>query len=230
MAKDLAANGIFVLVGTREQDQGRLAVNAIGENAGWLRLDVTDDRSIRDAADTILSEFGCLDILVNNAAISHAGKDGTPLVEIGKRTKLSTVSLEEVRSVFETNVFGVIAVTQAMLPLLKLSPAARIVNVSSGAGSLGSHSNPTNPARSMFGTYSISKTAVNAVTVAFSIDLEKSNIKVNAVCPGFTCTGLNNFEGSQTVEQGAREAVRIALSGAQGRSGTFSSFGGPMSW
>src|SRR5438034_1371703 len=101
-----------------------------------------------------------------------------------------------------------------MLPLLREAPAGRIVNVSSTSGSLMWNSDPTNPHRSMFGTYSSSKAALNAITLAF--DLESIGIKVNAACPGFTSTGLNNFQGTRTVEQAARETVRLALLGPDG--------------
>src|ERR1700724_649037 len=126
-----------------------------------------------------------LDVLMNNAGISHAGKPGRSLQEMAKSGRLSVASLDEVRAVFETNVFGVIAVTQAMLPLLREAPATRIVNVSSSSGSLTMNSDPTNPHRAMFGTYSWSKTALNAITVALASDLESAGIKVNAACPGF---------------------------------------------
>ncbi|WP_444942035.1 SDR family NAD(P)-dependent oxidoreductase [Microbulbifer sp. ZKSA004] len=230
VARDLSARGVSVLVGARDLKLGQKAADSIGESVWPIQLDVTDESSIRAAANTIRKDFGRLDILINNAAISHAGEAGVTLAEIGKKTQVSAVTLAELREIFETNVFGVVAVTQAMLPLLKLSPSAKVVNVSSGAGSLMSHSNPNNPARKMFGAYSMSKTALNAVTMAFSIDLEKSNIKVNAVCPGFTCTGLNNYEGEQTVAEGAREIVRVALLGREGDSGTFTSFNGSMPW
>ena len=131
---------------------------------------------------------------------------------------------------FDTNVFGVIAVTQAMLPLLKDAPAARIVNVASSGGSLTLNSDPTNPHRSMFGTYSASKAAANAVTVAFAADLETAGIKVNAACPGFTGTDLNFFRGTRTVEQAAREPVRLVLIGPDGPTGTFSNEDGPLPW
>ena len=131
---------------------------------------------------------------------------------------------------FKTNVFGVIAVTQAMLPLLREAPAARIVNVSSSGGSLTLNSNPANPHRAMFGTYSSSKTALNAITVAFAADLESAGIKVNAACPGFTATDLNNFRGTRTVQQGSREAVRLALLDANGPTGTFSDEDGRVPW
>ncbi|MBO0859615.1 MAG: SDR family NAD(P)-dependent oxidoreductase, partial [Chloracidobacterium sp.] len=140
-------------------------------------------------------------------------------------------SLDEVRAVFETNVFGVIAVTQAMLPLLREAPAGRIVNVSSGAGSLTRGSDPNNWYRAMFdAAYSPSKTALNAITLAFALELESTRIKVNAACPGFTATDLNIFEGARTVEQAAREPVRLALLDANGPTGTFSNEDGPLPW
>ena len=143
---------------------------------------------------------------------------------------MSVASLDEVRAVFETNVFGVIAVTQAMLPLLRQAPAGRIVNVSSTSGSLTWNSDPGNPHRKMFGAYSSSKTALNAITLAFAVDLESTRIKVNAACPGFTATDLNNFQGTRSVEQGARRAVHLALLDANGPTGTFSDENGEVAW
>jgi NAD(P)-dependent dehydrogenase (short-subunit alcohol dehydrogenase family) len=134
----------------------------------------------------------------------------------------SMISLDEVRAIWDTNVFGVLAVYQAMLPLLRAAPAARIVNVSSGVGSLTRNSDPAYPYRKIFTPgYSASKTALNAMTVAMAIELEGTPIKVNCVSPGFTKTNLNGYEGTETVEQGAAEAVRMALLGADGPSGTF---------
>jgi NAD(P)-dependent dehydrogenase (short-subunit alcohol dehydrogenase family) len=147
-----------------------------------------------------------------------------------KSGRASVASLDDVRAVFETNVFGVIAVTQAMLPLLRQAPAARIVNVSSSSGSLTRNSDLTNPHRSMFGAYSWSKTALNAITLGFALDLESTGIKVNAACPGFTATDLNNFQGTRTVEQAAREPVRLSLLDANGPTGMFSDEGGPLPW
>ena len=170
-------------------------------------------------------------MLVNNAAISHAGKPGRSLEDVVKSGRASVASLDEVRAVFETNVFGVIAVTQAMLPLLRKAPAARIVNVSSGAGSLTQNSDPTNPHLSMFGaTYSPSRTALNAITLAFALELESTGIKVNAACPGYTATDLNNFQGTRTIQEAAREPVRLALLDANGPTGTFSNEDGPLPW
>jgi NAD(P)-dependent dehydrogenase (short-subunit alcohol dehydrogenase family) len=128
-----------------------------------------------------------------------------------------------VRAVWETNVFGALAVYQAMLPLLREAPAGRIVNVSSGVGSLTTNSDPAFPYRSIFGpVYPASKTALNAMTLAMAIELETTGIKVNAVSPGFTKTNLNDYAGTETVEEGAAEAVRVALLGPDGPTGTFS--------
>jgi NAD(P)-dependent dehydrogenase (short-subunit alcohol dehydrogenase family) len=230
IAKDLAARGFTVLVGSRNLERGETAAKSVGADARALELDVTDQASIAAAAERIRNELGRLDVLVNNAGVSHAGKPGRPLQEIAKSGRPSVASLDEVRAVFETNVFGVIAVTQAMLPLLREAPAARIVNVSSSGGSLTMNSDPTNPHRAMFGTYSSSKTALNAITVAFASDLESAGIKVNAACPGFTATDLNSFQGTRTVQQAAREPVRLALLDANGPTGTFSNEDGPLPW
>ena len=230
IAKDLAAHGFTVLVGSRNCEHGETAAKSVGADARALQLDVTNQASITAAAERIRNELGRLDVLVNNAGVSHVGKPGRPLQEIAKSGRASVASLDEVRAVFETNVFGVIAVTQALLPLLREAPAARIVNVSSSSGSLTRNSDPTNPHRRMFGTYSWSKTSLNAITVAFALDLESTRIKVNAACPGFTATDLNNFEGTRTVQQGAREAVRLALLDANGPTGTFSDENGPLPW
>jgi len=230
IAKDLAAHGFTVLVGSRNLEHGETAAKTVGADARGLQLDVTDPASITAAAERIRNELGHLDVLVNNAGISHAGKPGRPLPEIAKSGLMSVVSLDEVRQVWETNVFGVIAVTQAMLPLLREARAARIVNISSTGGSLTWNSDPTNPHRAMFGTYSSSKTALNAITLAFASALESAGIKVNAACPGFTSTDLNNFAGTRTVEQAAREPVRLALLGPDGPTGTFSDENGPIPW
>ena len=231
IAKDLAARGLSVLVGARDLEHGERAAKSVGANAHAIQLDVTNQASIAAAAERIRQEFGRLDVLVNNAGISHAGKPGRSLEEIAKSGRLSVASLDEVHAVFETNVFGVIAVTQAMLPLLHEAPAGRIVNVSSGAGSLTLNSDPSFPHRAAFGAvYSPSKTALNAITLAFALELESTRIKVNAVCPGFTATDLNNFEGTRTVEQAAREPVRLALLDENGPTGTFSNEDGPLPW
>lgn len=143
-------------------------------------------------------------------------------MQYAKTTRASNVSLDEMRAVWDTNVFGVLAVCQAMLPLLRSAPAPRIVNVSSGVGSLTANSDPAFPYRAIFGpVYPASKTALNALTLALAIELESEGIKVNAISPGFTKTNLNGFTGTDTIEQGAREAVRVALLGPDSPTGTF---------
>lgn len=230
IAKDLASHGLTVLVGSRNLERGEAAANSIGAAAHALQLDVTDGASVAAAAARIRNEFGRLDVLVNNAGVAQAGGPGRSFEEVVKANKPGTAPFEEVRAVFETNVFGVVAVTQALLPLLREAPAGRIVNVSSSSGSLTLNSDPSYPHRAVFGTYSASKVALNALTLAFALELETTNIKVNAACPGFTATDLNNFRGTRTVEQGAREAVRLALLGPDGPTGTFSDEDGPVPW
>jgi NAD(P)-dependent dehydrogenase (short-subunit alcohol dehydrogenase family) len=230
IAKDLAGHGFTVLVGSRDLASGEVAAKSVGDDARSVQLDVTDQVSIAAAAERIRRELGRLDVLVNNAGISHANIPGRSFEDVVAAGRLSVASLEEVHEVFETNVFGVIAVTQAMLPLLRDAPAARIVNVASSGGSLTLNSDPTNHHRAMFGTYSASKAAANAVTVAFAADLEAAGIKVNSACPGFTSTDLNNFRGTRTVEQAAHEPVRLALIDADGPTGTFSNEDGPLPW
>jgi NAD(P)-dependent dehydrogenase (short-subunit alcohol dehydrogenase family) len=225
VAKELVANGVTVLVGSRNFARGEAAAKEIGPGAIPLQLDVTDRASIADAAERIRKEFGRLDLLVNNAAISNTRKGSLSLQEYAKITLASNVSLDEVRSVWETNVFGVLAVYQAMLPLLRESSEARIVNVSSGVGSLKDNADPAYPYRWFFGpVYPASKTALNAITLAMMIELESTGIKVNLVSPGFTKTNLNGYAGTESVEDGSREVVRVALLGPDGPTGTFTSW------
>ncbi|MGC2030114.1 MAG: SDR family oxidoreductase [Steroidobacteraceae bacterium] len=223
IAKELAAHGFAVLVGSRNLERGEAAAKEVGPGAYALKLDVTDQASITAAAERIRTEFGRLDVLIQNAAISNTRKlPGQSIEAYAKTTRPSNVSLDEMRAVWDTNVFGVLAVYQAMLPLLREAPHARIVNVSSGVGSLTNNSDPAIAYRSIFGpVYSASKTALNALTVAMAIELEKEGIKVNAISPGFTKTNLNGYAGTETVEEGAREAVRVALLGPDSPTGTF---------
>jgi NAD(P)-dependent dehydrogenase (short-subunit alcohol dehydrogenase family) len=232
IAKDLVAHGFTVLIGSRNLERGEAAAREVGPNAIALQLDVTDQASVIAAAEHIRKELGRLDVLINNAAISNTRKlQGMSIQEYTKTTRPSNVSLDELRAAWETNVFGVLAVTQAMLPLLREAPAARIVNVSSGVGSLTANADPAFPWRSIFGpVYPASKTALNAITLAFAIELEPEGIKVNAVSPGFTKTNLNGYEGTETVEQGAAEAVRVALIGPDGPTGAFTRTGGVIPW
>jgi len=222
IAKDLVANGLTVLVGSRNFERGVAAAAEIGADAHAIQLDVTDPASIAAAADRVKREFGRLDVLIQNAAIATTQPHPGSTAEYTKATRASIVSLDEMRAVWDTNVFGVLAVYQAMLPLLRATPGARIVNVSSGAGSLGVASNPDLPYRSQFSPlYSASKTALNGLTLAMAIELEAEGIAVNAVSPGFTRTAMNAYEGTDTVEEGAAEAVRLALLPPGGPTGGF---------
>jgi NAD(P)-dependent dehydrogenase (short-subunit alcohol dehydrogenase family) len=201
-------------------------VAEIGSGAIAVQLDVTDQTSISQAAERIRDEFGRLDLLVNNAAISGTGRiPGQTVEENAARRKASNVSLDELRAVWETNVFGVLAVYQSMLPLLRESSDARIVNVSSGVGSLTYNADPAYQYRAIYGpVYPASKTALNAVTLAIMIEFESSGIKVNLVSPAFTKTNLNGFAGTESLKDGSREVVRVALLGPNGPTGTFTSW------
>lgn len=223
IAKDLVAHGFTVLVGSRDLERGEAAAKAVGSDAHALQLDVTDQASITGAADRVRKDFGRLDVLIQNAAISNTTfRPGQSVDEYARTTRPSNVSLDEMRAVWETNVFGVLAVHQAMLPLLRETPGARIVNVSSGVGSLTTNSDPAGYYRANFGpVYPASKTALNALTVAMAIELEPEGIRVNAVSPGFTKTNLNGYAGTQTLEEGAREVVRVVLLGPDAPTGTF---------
>ncbi len=232
IAKDLAANGFTVLVGSRNLERGENAAKEIGSGALAVQLDVTKEESIAIAAKRVQDELGHLDVLVNNAAISntHLTPDMS-LEEYTHLSKASRVSLNEVRAIWETNVFGVLAVTQAMLPLLRQSSMPRIVNVSSAVGSLTLNSDPDFPVRDLFSPgYAASKTALNAISLAFAIELEQEAIKVNTVSPGFPKTKLNNYSGTETIEEAAAEVVRVSLLGADGPSGTFTQTSGTIPW
>ena len=228
IAKDLVAQGLTVLVGSRNLERGEAAAREVGAGAHALQLDVTDAASVAAAAERIRRDFGRLDILIQNAAISNTGKgEATSVEDYARTTRPSNVSLDEMRAVWDTNVFGVLAVYQAMLPLLRAAPGARIVNVSSGVGSLTINSDKAFHYRAIFGpVYPASKTALNALTLAMAIELEAEGISVNAVSPGYTRTALNGFSGTETVEEGAREAVRVALLGPDGPTGGFTRWDG----
>lgn len=229
ISRDLVARGLTVLVGSRNLERGEAAARTIGEGAHAIRIDVTDQDTIDAAAARIRREFGRLDILMNNAGISRARPDQS-FAEAIKTNLLTETTLADVRAVFETNVFGVVAVTQAMLPMLREAPAGRIVITGSSGASLALNSDPANPHRRMFGNYSASKAAAHAVMLALALALEGTRIKVNAACPGFTATALNNHNGTRSLEQGAREPVRLALIGDDGPSGTFSDEDGIVPW
>jgi NAD(P)-dependent dehydrogenase (short-subunit alcohol dehydrogenase family) len=231
-AEQLAALGMTVLIGARNPrlgEEAAAAVHAAGGDGHAVTLDVTDPATIQEAARRAEERFGHLDVLINNAAITGSGQvspqdahDQVP----------SSVDLDMVRAVFETNVFGVIAVTNAMLPLLRRSPAARIVNVSSGVASLTIASDPDGPLSGLLtsAAYTPSKTALNALTVQYANELRKDGILVNAADPGFVDTEINNHSGYLTPAQGASVVVRLATLGAGGPTGRFFNENGPVPW
>ena len=229
VAKDLVGHGYTVLVGARDLAKGETAAREIGERAIALQLDVTDPASVATAAERVRKEFGRVDLLVNNAAIVQSGRYDSA-EEVLAASMASAASLDEIRAIFETNVLGPLAVTQAFLPLMRSSTAGRIVNVSSGIGSLTLNSDPSFPFRPYFGvTYPASKTALNAVTLALAIELEDSGIKVRAVSPSFTATALNDFQGTDSVEVGARPIVLAALD-TESPTGSFTGPDGNYPW
>ncbi|WP_426791741.1 SDR family NAD(P)-dependent oxidoreductase [Sphingobacterium sp. WOUb80] len=212
IAKALAENGYEVFVGSRNLQKGEDAARQIGGQTQAIQLDITDNNSIRNAVRKIEDAFGYLTLLVNNAAISNAGIPGRTMWEILGAQKASSTSIAEMRQVWETNVFGTLAITQALLPLLRNAKASRIVTVSSSLGSLTLNADPENAFRSGFdAVYGASKTALNGVFLSLANELEGTHVKVNLVSPGFTATALNNFEGTDTVEEGSREPIRVAL-------------------
>jgi NAD(P)-dependent dehydrogenase (short-subunit alcohol dehydrogenase family) len=222
IARQLGRQGVTVLVGARDAGRGREATERLrseGIDAYLIPLDVTSQAAIDQAARRLEEEFGRLDILVNNAGIFI--DDAPP----------SGLDIEVLRRTYETNVFGPVAVTKAMLPLLRKSSAGRVVNMSSGLWSLTLASEPGwEFAGINLLAYNSSKSALNAVTVQIAKELRDTPIKVNAADPGYTATDLNNHQGTRDVEQGARAAVRLATLPADGPTGGFFDEDGPLPW
>lgn len=205
VARRLAEAGMVVWLGARDTATGEAAAASLRDTGGdvrAIRLDLLDPASIEEAAARIEQRDGRLDILVNNAGISDPG-DGTP----GK------TQMDAVRRIFDTNFFGTLAVTQAMLPLLRRSTAARVINQSSDLGSLALQGNADWKFAFVKSLgYSASKAALNMLTVQLAAELKDEGILVNSVNPGATATDINQHRGHQTVEQGAAPAVNLALS------------------
>ncbi|MEU9840064.1 SDR family oxidoreductase [Actinomadura sp. NPDC048032] len=211
IARLLAGAGLTVYVGSRDAARGERAVEEIGGAARPLVLDVTDPASIADAA----RQVDTLDILVNNAGIS--GEDRTPDLE----------DVATFRRIYETNVFGVVAVTNAFLPALRRSAHPRIVNISSGTGSLTWATGPQFPHQGAYAAYRSSKSALNALTVFYAHALAGDGIKVNALAPGLRRTDLNaTAAGGGDPAEAAEGAMRLALLADDGPSGEFLSWDG----
>jgi NAD(P)-dependent dehydrogenase (short-subunit alcohol dehydrogenase family) len=223
IARQIGRAGITVLLGARDREAGEAAAAALmaeGLAAHCIVIDVTGHASIAAAAARLRNEFGRLDILVNNAGINDR-EDGIP----------SAARLEAVERVWRTNFLGALAVTHAMLPLLREAQAGRIVNVSSGLGSLTQNGDPgyESAAVKLIG-YSASKAALNMLTVQLAYELRDTSIKVNSADPGYTATDLNDHRGHQTIPEGAAEAIRLALLGDDGPSGSYSNSRGIVPW
>ncbi|MEV5849730.1 SDR family oxidoreductase [Streptomyces sp. NPDC048179] len=218
-ARQLIAAGHTVYVGARDAERGRRAAEELG--ARFVLLDVTDDASVEAAAKTVAADGG-LDVLINNAGIESRTPDNSvPTAE--------TVTADLMRNTFETNVFGVVRVLHAFLPLLQRSAAPVVVNVSSGLASLTALSDPDHPAHFYPGiAYPTSKTAVNMLTVQFAKAFPA--LRINSVEPGFTKTDLNGNTGTQTVEQGAEIIVRMAQIGPDGPTGGYFDVNGRLPW
>lgn len=213
---------MLVLVGARNPALGEAAAERLrgeGVDARYVQVDLTEPATITAAAADIESQEGRLDILVNNAGVSTPG-DGSPGV----------ASLEAVRRTFDTNFLGSLAVTQAMLPLLKRSASGRIVNVSSGLGSLTQIGDPTSEFAAFRFIGYASNAALNMLTVQLAAELKDSGIKVNSADPGYTATDLNGHRGRQTIPEGAAAAIRLALLPDDGPTGGFFSAGHPQPW
>ncbi|TDD11377.1 SDR family NAD(P)-dependent oxidoreductase [Nonomuraea deserti] len=218
-ARRLIEAGHTVYVGSRNAERGRLAAERLGARS--VLLDVTDDGSVAAAAKTIEAEGG-LDVLVNNAGIEGRTPDGGVL-------GAADVTADMMRTLFETNVFGVVRVTHAFLPLLRRSAAPVIVNVSSGLASLAGVTAQGTPAHAYPGVaYPASKTAVNMITVQYAKAFP--GMRINAVEPGYTATDLNGHTGTQTVEEGAEIIVRMAQVGPDGPTGGYFDVSGTLPW
>ena len=218
-ARRLLAAGHTVYVGARDAERGRSAAERLG--ARFVQLDVTDDASVQAAAKTVEADGG-LDVLINNAGIEPRAEDnGVP--------GAAELTADALRTVFETNVFGVVRVTHAFLPLLQRSAAPVVVNVSSGLASLSLLADPASPTHFYPGVaYPASKTAVNVITVQYAKAFPQ--MRVNSVEPGFTATDLNGRTGTQTVEEGAEIIVRMAQVGPDGPTGGYFRAEGPLPW
>jgi NAD(P)-dependent dehydrogenase (short-subunit alcohol dehydrogenase family) len=222
IARALLADGAIVILGCRDPTKGSTAARQLSGNgaAVSIELDVTRGPTLETAAQYLETTYGRLDVLVNNAGIS-----------VEPRLPPSQADLDRIREVYETNVFGVIAVIKTMLPLLLRSHAGRIVNMSSSLGSLSLTSDPEAP-WSKFGLlgYNTSKTALNGITVQFANELKHTPIKINAACPGYVATDLNGHSGYRTPADGAQIAVALANLPADGASGGLFNDQGRLPW
>ena len=224
ISRNLASAGCTVLLGARDVGRGQQAVQQLAlaglDDVYVIEIDVTKQETISAAARVIEERYGRLDVLLNNAGVNLRG-DGLP----------GAADVGVVQEILDTNFFGALRVAQTMLPLLRKSAAGRIVNISSGLGSLTFNSDPARTGRGvkLIG-YNASKAALNMLTVHLAHELQDTKIKVNSANPGYTKTDLNNNQGTQPVEVGAIEATRLALLEESGSTGGSFSKDGPDPW
>jgi NAD(P)-dependent dehydrogenase (short-subunit alcohol dehydrogenase family) len=225
--RQLGRQGITVLMGARDPGRGNAAAARLKEEGLeclFVQLDVTDRASIRQAERYVARSFGRLDILVNNAGTAHPDE---PLFE----NSAATVSMAALRETFDVNFFGAVEVTQTMLPLLRKSPAGRIVNVASVLGSLTLHSDPNAGLGEIKPfAYDASKTALNAFTVHLAAALQDTPIKVNSAHPGWVKTDLGGDQAPMEPSEGAKTSVALATLGANGPTGKFFHLGEELPW
>ncbi|MDQ6914063.1 MAG: SDR family oxidoreductase [Verrucomicrobiota bacterium] len=223
--KQLARQGMTVLLGARDTKKGEAAAEKLREeklDVQFLEIDVNDTASIRKAAGKVEREFGLLDILINNAGV----------MADDEKKKASEQTLETWRKTFETNLFGVVATTQAFLPLLRKSVAGRIVNLSSILGSITYHATPGSPVYDSKGytSYNVSKSAVNAWTVQLAYELQDTKIKVNAAHPGWVKTDMGGKGATMEIPDGARTSVELATLEEGGPNGAYIHMGEVLPW
>lgn len=219
VAQGLGASGFTVAVGARDRARGEEAVRRLesaGVEAFAVALDVTSDESVAVAAEAVERTAGRLDVLVNNAGISGRTDDGAQ--------DPTTLDLDVLRTVLDTNVFGVVRVTNALLPLLRRAPSPRIVNMSSTMGSLALRTGP------VMAAYAPSKTLLNSLTVQYARQLADTNVVVNAACPGYVATDFTGFAGPRSPEQGAAIAIHLATLPDDGPRGGFFDDDGTLPW
>ncbi|WP_083650676.1 SDR family oxidoreductase [Corynebacterium sp. CNJ-954] len=216
IARGLGAAGFRVAVGARDDARRETAVEALragGMEAFGVALDVTSDTSVISAAQALEAKVGRLDVLVNNAGIGGRTDDGAQ--------DPTSLDLDVLRTVLETNVYEVVRLTNAMLPLLYASPPPRIVNMSSDMGSLALQTGP------QMAAYAPSKTMLNSITAQYARRLADTNVVVNAACPGLVATDFTSHSGDRAPEDGAAIAIRLATLPDDGPRGGFFNEGGP---
>lgn len=222
IARQLAELDFTVVLGARDADSGERAAAQLRADGGdvWaVRLDVTDPASVQAAASTLTQRFGRLDVLVNNAGVMPA------------KTTPSETGADVLRAVYEVNVFGVVTVTNAMLPLLAKSTAPRVVNQSSSMGSQSVNADPDGAYAGLaLLAYNSSKAALNAVTLEYAKEFRDTPIKINLADPGYCATDLTGNRSSRSAADGARIAVRLATLAPDGPTGTFANDSGPVPW